>query len=204
MKYDFIEIGTSDFRYLGIDPNKVGISVEPVPEYYNRLKLGNKQSIKVNVAISGYNATGKMHSCKSEVIESDKLPNWLRGCNSFGEHHPSVADWCKENNYPYTDLVKVEEVEVRTLRWLFDEFKVTEVDLLKIDTEGHDSVIMNFLANLIEHEEAPSIGQIQFESNTLMNALQLEEIKARFKHLGYSASDVMMKGNQDTILTYER
>ena len=51
MKYDFIEIGTSDFdTLLETTINKIGISIEPLKYYLDNLP-NNDKVIKVNCAI---------------------------------------------------------------------------------------------------------------------------------------------------------
>ena len=52
MKFDFIEIGTSDFdTLLETTTDKVGISIEPLKYYLDNLS-NNDKVIKVNYAIS--------------------------------------------------------------------------------------------------------------------------------------------------------
>ena len=52
---DFVEIGTSDFDTLieKADSSTVGISIEPVQEYFSRLPEREKV-LKINAAISNF------------------------------------------------------------------------------------------------------------------------------------------------------
>lgn len=200
MTYDYIEIGTSDFRTLADNPELKGISVEPVKEYFDELPI-HDGSAKLNLAISSEPGMSTMHYVQSHVVLADGLPLWLRGCHSLGKPHYHVKKWCKDMNYPYEELVATQETMVWTLGELFSRFPCSHVDYLKIDTEGHDIVIMNHLADIWEDASTPTFNKIEFESNNLMNDLELEAVKARFADLGYSAEDVITRGNRDTILT---
>ena len=56
MRYDFVEIGTCDYHTLleGCTPEQIGLSVEPVKTYLDRLP--DKPNVtKINVAISAEN-----------------------------------------------------------------------------------------------------------------------------------------------------
>ena len=62
MKYNFIEIGTSDFRTLATDTEKTGISIEPVKEYFDNLPT-REGLIKINAAVSDVSGEGQMYYC---------------------------------------------------------------------------------------------------------------------------------------------
>jgi FkbM family methyltransferase len=197
MKYDFIEIGTSDFRTLSADKDKKGISIEPVKPYFDNL-TPRDGLIKINAAISDKSGFGVMHYCRPEFVDRLKLPQWLKGCNSLNQEHTSVRTWTKQNGIRYKDLVAEAECPLVTLETIFEAHDVEKVQLLKIDTEGHDAVIMK---NLLSMEEMPYIYRIQFESNDLMNPKDLINILKLAYDKGYSYHNVTTRGNQDTILT---
>ena len=106
--FDYIEIGTSDFRTLSQSQGK-GISVEPVKVYYDNLII-TEGSYKLNVAISDH--IGK---CTVYWVNPDKIanePDWVRGCNSINKPHPTML-----KKYPH--LVEAKEVGVITMAVLF-------------------------------------------------------------------------------------
>lgn len=191
MKYEFIEIGTSDFRTLAQSTISKGISVEPVKHYLDRLP-NRDNLIKVNKAISDTNGYVDVYYVDSNKIMYYNYPNWLRGCNSINNPHPTVTKFCLDNNVK--DLVIVEQVETITLFDLFAEHNVTEIDFLKIDTEGHDVVIMNYLLDM---ENQPTINKIQFESNVLTNPNDLKLLYEKAKIQGWK----IQRLETDTILT---
>lgn len=192
MRYDFIEIGTSDFRILAADPNINGISVEPVPVYFNALPI-RPGLIRVNAAISDRSGYCTVYYCDPEVIKAYALPNWLRGCNSINGPHPTAGQYAL--NVP--DLVKQKEVRVLCVLEFIKNHAVTEVDFLKIDTEGHDCVI---LKKLLSQKEIPYIREIQFESNSLTSRKDVEEVIHLAERYGYKHKHVEVRGNRDTIL----
>jgi FkbM family methyltransferase len=206
MKYDFIEIGTSDFRTLAHTVNGRGISVEPVKAYFDNLP-DRPDLTRINAGISNENRMAVFYYCKPDVVVAKKLPTWLRGCNSIDIPHPSVVKYCKENGVDFNELVDIDEFQCITLEQLFQDHKVEEVAFLKIDTEGHDYVIMSSLFNLMKADidgtyKCPLIRKIQYESNALLNDEQRNELLVAAEDIGYSWRTKVERGNEDTILTY--
>ena len=75
MKYNFIEIGTSDFRTLiqTCDDEAKGLSVEPLQYYLNRLP--NKKNVtKVNYAISNKEDLIDIYYVSPDNIKKFNLP----------------------------------------------------------------------------------------------------------------------------------
>lgn len=209
MKYDFIEIGTSDFRTLAHTVNGRGISVEPVKAYFDNLP-DRPELTRINAGISDENRVAVFYYCKPEVIVAKKLPTWLRGCNSIDIPHPSVTKYCEENGVDFNELVDIDEFQCITLEQLFQDHDVDEVDFLKIDTEGHDYKIMMSLFDLMKQDHkngqhgfvmCPVIRKIQYESNTLLNDVQRRELQDIAEDLGYTWRTKVERGNEDTILT---
>ena len=168
-----IEIGTSDFR---TQAGKVkGIFIEPVKTYYNRLP----DCTKINAAISNYNGTAKVYYIPPEVIEKYNLPNWLRGCNSINVMHQTVK------NLGYDKYCKVEDVPVIRIMEVIEAYNVKHIDFLKIDTEGHDRIILNDYLDTVNIKPK----KIQFESNVLSNENEIDKLCERLLHLGYNLEE---------------
>lgn len=222
MKFNFIEVGTSDFRTLAHTVNGNGISIEPIKAYFDRLPE-REGLVKINCAISDKEGTVEAFYCDPEVITRWALPTWLRGCNSIQIEHPTVRKWCTENKFDFDLLVKKEEVPVRTLQSIFEEYMITELDFLKVDTEGHDYVIMKSILSdwvkraqnswndklLLEgddqiEKQVPIIDRIQYESNSLMTWEQKRELISMAEELGYTWKTKFERGNEDTILNLVR
>ena len=192
MKLDFIEIGTSDFRTLAFDPTKTGIIVEPVKVYLDNIP--NREGlVKIHAAIVNDPNIDSVtvYYNDPKVIEAHNLPQWVRGFNSVSNPHPTITKMFGN----IKDLVKTDQVNAVTLDELLDE--VTEVNLLKIDTEGMDVYIMQ---RFFEMETRPKVNEIQFESNSLNDLNILTHVKALALINGYTVEDRVVRGTNETVL----
>jgi FkbM family methyltransferase len=163
MKYDFIEIGTSDFDTLLENTiDQIGISIEPLKYYLDKLP-NNDKVIKVNCAISNIDFETNIFWISPEDIEKYNLPNWLRGCNSIINPHPTAI--YELNKVNLLHIYKTSTCKCITWTTLVNTYNITSVNLLKIDTEGHDcKIIQNIL-----HSNTVFPNEILFEYNILTN-----------------------------------
>lgn len=192
MKYDFIEIGTSNFNTLieTADDTTVGISIEPMKKYLDQLP-SPKNVIKLNCAISfdGSNIPIDFYYIAPETIKLLNLKPFMRGCNSIGKFHPM------HQKYNVQEHVTIDKVEQRSLESVLTEFNVTKLDYLKIDTEGGDCKIMQQLYDI---DFLPN--KIKFETNSLADPQEVTKIINLFKSKNYTVS-YDNKARRDTILT---
>ena len=197
MKYNFIEIGTSNFDTLieAADDTTVGLSIEPISYYLDQLP--DRANVKkLDIAVSRNNKFGFMdvYYVPERIIHARGLPDWLRGCNSVGDYHP------KHIELAVRDLVQIDTVEIIPIGELFNCYDVTELGYLKIDTEGADCEIMGHLFEFLKAESTTRYPKkILFESNELANQGQVEYVKADFISLGYRVT----QSGYDTILEYK-
>jgi hypothetical protein len=196
MKYDFIEIGTSNFDTLieVADDNTVGLSIEPIKYYLDQLP--NKSQVKkLNLAVSrtDESATLDVYFVPELVIINNGLPDWLRGCNSVGQYH------FQHTKLGITHLVTRQSVPVIPIGQLFHDYNVTELDYLKIDTEGSDCAIMLHLYKyLMTQPTSRYPKRILFESNELAVPAEVELVKTEFIKLGYT----VIQASYDTIMEF--
>jgi FkbM family methyltransferase len=189
MKYDFVEIGTSDFDALiqtATDATR-GISIEPIQYYLDRLP-NPAGVIKLCCAVSttGRPAMLEMYYVPDAVIHEHQLPDWLRGCNSIGAYHLQHTKLCIEH------LVQMTHVPCYPLSRIFEQHQVTELDMLKIDTEGQDAdILLNYADNMPVRPK-----KIVFESNELSSADKIKAVIDRYVDLGYCVS----QAGSDTVL----
>jgi FkbM family methyltransferase len=194
MKYDFVEIGTSNFSALieTAAEHTRGISVEPIRTYLDQLP-SPAGVLKLQCAVSrkNKNETLEVYYVPESVIHQHGLPSWLRGCNSVGEYHfQHVA-------LNIQSLVQVEQVPCVPIGQLFEDHDITELDLLKIDTEGADcDIMMHLYAYLARQPFSRYPRKIMFESNELSVPAQVELVKRRFMDLGYRVT----QAGYDTVL----
>jgi len=193
LNYDFIEIGTSNFDTLiqSSDDETLGISVDAVKYYIDNLpdKLNVK---KINVGISDVNQVLDVYYIPENIINENKLPQWFKGCNCINNYHHLHI---KHN---VTHLCKIEKVNVITTFELFYKNKVRNVKYLKIDTEGHDCIILNSLftyINFLPHIFHPT--KILFETNGNVKSIDVDKIINLFCSIGYK----LVSGGYDTVLS---
>jgi FkbM family methyltransferase len=169
-----VEIGTSDFRTLAGQVD--GIFIEPIKYYFDRLPQCNKE----NVAISNIEGDAFIYYIDAKTIEDNNLPHWLRGCNSINNMHPTIISlglqqYCKE-----------EKIKIVRIKSIIDKYNVKHIDLLKIDTEGHDTIILNDFLDTVEIKPT----KIQFEANILSNINSVNALVDRLSKLGYKCNQV--------------
>lgn len=197
MHYKFIEIGTSDFEteIETCGENDVGLSVEPIKKYLDNLP-NKKMVTKVNCAVSDHDSKIKIYYVSEENIKKYNFPNFLRGCNSINKPHP-VTKGFVFGIYVPDELIDSVEVAVKSVRTLFQEYNVESLEYLKVDTEGHDNVIVNNYYDLCLENEKLFANKILFESNPLADKNEVQKIIQKFTEKGYT----LVSSGEDTILT---
>jgi FkbM family methyltransferase len=197
--YDFIEIGTSDFNTLiqKAGPETVGLSVEPMTDYLERLP--DKPRVrKVNAAVSVRSGFLDLYYVPDAVRKEHGLPSWMKGTNKIGAPHPTVERYLAKHGLPAT-LMRRRRVPVLSVERLFREYRVGSVDYLKIDTEGHDAVILGAYLDMVERRPTLKAGRILFESNALTAREDVAALSERLRGLGYRVET----RRQDTLAVLE-
>lgn len=182
MIYDFIEIGTSDFRTIveSCSTSAVGICVEPIGSYLERLP--SKPNVKkVQAAISDFDGEMEIYYIPLEVIQKHRLPNWVRGCNSVNKPHPTVFNMLGEKNY--YNLCTIEKVPVMSFNTFVDTYDIEEIKTLQVDTEGHDGTILLNYLDLCEKLPNLYANSIKFENNVLADKEKVAQVLDRVKGL---------------------
>lgn len=193
--YDFVEIGTSDFNTLiqKATDTEVGLSVEPMEEYLDRLP-DRAGVTKVNAAVSDKRGSLQIYYIPDDVRREHGLPAWMKGTNKIGEPHPTVMRYLTKHGLPLT-LIHSKRVPVLSVAGLFRKYRVGSVGYLKIDTEGHDVVILRAYLDLVESRPLLKAGRILFESNSLTPRGEVEAVSERLVALGYRVE----RSRQDTL-----
>jgi len=193
--YDFIEIGTSDFDTLieTSDDKTVGLSIEPIKYYLDRLPE-RKNVKKLQVAVSDTNGFMDIYYIPNEKMVEYSLPFWVRGTNSINQPHPFALK--KIGEEIYNKIVQIDKVPTITWDTLVKQENIKTIDFLKIDTEGHDHVILKDYLNLCETNPNLFANKIQFEyHHEISNVDELEKIIIRFKNY------TVERNEMDVVLT---
>ena len=200
--YDFIEIGTSDFDtlYQSCASDAIGISIEPVGYYIDRLtpEKANVKKIQCAIVSQKREAKEKIFYIPEEKIRELGIPIWHKGCNKVGSFHPVHIreDLCEH--------VVVDYCDAKTFSDIVIENNVGKVDFIKIDTEGQDCEIVESICEFYRKQEAGSLhekpNRIQFETNEPRHEKRVDAIIASFEEMGYE----LLYRAFDTILQVKR
>jgi len=192
MNCDFIEIGTSNYETIisSAGDSTVGLSVEPIKHYLDQLP--NKPNIiKVNAAITSDRKSDSvdLYYIPEDVIHQMGWPEWLKGCNSINDYH--------NLHYGLLEYVKIDKVPLLNISELLQTYNVLSIKYLKIDTEGHDCIILNGLFDyLIGKSKQYYPLKIEFESNATTSKHQVDSTIDRALRFGYS---VIFRGHDTTL-----
>jgi hypothetical protein len=180
MNYNFIEIGTSDFNTILQQNNPgIGLSIEPLKIYLDNLP--DKEGVtKVNCAISDIDGFVDVYWIDPEDINKHNLPNWLRGCNSIISPHPTAYAELSVRNL----LHIYKKTFCESICWdtLISRYNIESIDHLKIDTEGHDCII---LQSILKSKLGILPTTIFFENNILTNSKLAENTLKKLMDVGY-------------------
>ncbi len=186
MKYDFIEIGTSDFDTCiqkAAVTGERGMSVEPLQEYLDRLP--DVPSVtKVNVAISDAPGTETIYYLSPEDITNYKMPYLTRGCQMLGRIHPVQEEHLALRGYDPAKVIRTKDIPVWTYEQLAEKYEVNEPPgFLKIDTEGNDWRILDAALNYWLRQNAKGFDlfprRLLFENNARTSPERREYIIKR-------------------------
>jgi hypothetical protein len=181
MHYNFIEIGTSDFETIIQNANDlvVGASIEPIKFYLDKLPSPkNVKKLNCAVSLDNTNRMSKVYYVTPEDIERNKLPSWLRGCNSVDDYH------YQHEKLNIKHLVKIDQIEQVPIISLFARLDVSSLDFLKIDVEGGDCKLLKHLYPALDVYKPKNI---HFEANpVLTHPLEIEEILKIYVDFGYT------------------
>ena len=181
---DFIEIGTSHFDTLIQErpESEKGISIDAVKYYIDSWPF--KYNVKkLNIGISDKRGIAEIYYIPANIIKLLNLPEWYYGCNSLNKYHPYHI----ENNLE--KYVSIDRINIIPTYELFYTNKIRKVKFLKIDTEGHDLIILKSLYGYIKY--LPKIfypDKIIFEAGgdtNKVNTLYIDEIINEYCEIGY-------------------
>ena len=193
IKYDFIEVGTSDFHTLiqECSDNEVGLSIEPLSEYLDRLP--NKPNVKkVKAALSEDDGEIEIYHVPLEKIHENFLPFWVRGCNSVSKPHEFTRK--KIGSELYDKIVSVDKVKTISWEKLIEEYNIGSIGYLKIDTEGHEHIILKNYFEVCKSNPSLYAKKIKFEFNETSNKEILSELISSLENydVSYLEEDVVL------------
>ena len=116
--------------------NFKGLYVEPIPYLFDKLKNNIKIGLFENSAISDYNGEIEMITIKREVIDDGLVHNCFYGMSAvYPPKNGLGSEFDKPTVEKYGEIVKVNCI---TWERLLQKHSVENIDVIKIDAEGHD------------------------------------------------------------------
>jgi FkbM family methyltransferase len=149
--------------------NSVVVAIEPVDINFSVLST-NIEANQFNILKEKVGLSNKVGEAKMFMLK-DRL-NYMTSINDNRYYkHPEIT-----GNHPVEEIT----IQIDTFDKVYRRNKLTSVDLIKIDTEGHEYVILeNMLPYIKAHQPSILIEIIDDDSN---NA---EKIQNMFDKLGY-------------------
>lgn len=197
MHYHYVDIGTSNFHtsadFAVNDPSINVLLVEPLDFYLNHFKSNDfegKDNIKLcNSAISNVEGTSTIYFLPEEFIEKTfPMPDksWLKGCNKMDKpHYLVVAELQNLSIDP--SIISQREVKKITFNTLCDEFDITSIGQLKIDTEGSECLMLPAIIQKIKN--GMMIQSLFIENNDNSDHTQIEKLFTEISELNYTRID---------------
>lgn len=146
----FLNIGANDGRRFDRLSTLIdregwsGIMVEPDPVYFSELQNNygyNPRIALVNAAITKRAGKAPFYAARPD----SSLPEWVKGMGSFTPNHLTQQE---ENAPGISASIERIEVACETLPSLLTGNGVTRLDVVTFDTEGHDWICLQQLADV--------------------------------------------------------
>ena len=173
-------LGQSIDRFQEIYPTSNIYSFEPTPELFINLneKYSNNKKVTIyNFAISNENNTGEFYTYKYHRINS------FYATDKKSKFHLSRKISAEEKN----DEIFQQKIEVTTKKidTLFKEFKLENIDILKIDTQGSEDKILEGCSSLLANNKIKIIELeliLGFAYEKQLSFFDLEKTLAKYNY----------------------
>ena len=205
MKYKFVDIGCSFFDTSidvhGLDVD--GLLVEPLEAAFNLLPSSDTVK-KVNVGISDKAGVGILNMSDHSIFSTEYLTK-----DQIKELEEQVRNpllYCGSatlsNTHMYVHNLNYHfECRLITFYELCEQYDITEIDYLNIDTEGHEIVILTQVFDLLKQNKLKINHQIRFEYNDLCDSTVLDNFCKESEQYGFQYEVVHEDWNKDMVLT---
>jgi FkbM family methyltransferase len=212
MKYKLIQIGSHCGRktslitsIVNLDSKSNAIFVEPVKEHFEKLEkyhnkiFGDNNFVHLNVACSDKSGKIDLYVPDIEFFSQEIEPlyiergwvQWLDQLSSVHENH------VKDHNIPYNIPIKKESYDALTIMDIVKTYEITELDLLFIDTEGHDYEILSALDLNVIKPKKIIFEHKHMEGTNLPIGEKYDKLIEKFISFGYK---IINKNSEDTEL----
>lgn len=194
MIFNFVDIGTSDFRYTIPSNHERGIYVEPIDFYLDSIE-DYPNTIKARVAITDKDGKVPIYFVPPEKIKEYDLPFFIRGCNKIGEIHTAVERECKKRDILVSSVIEAKEIDCITFETFINLYNISHICKLKIDAEGSDCKIVKQMVQLVREKDF-LVDNLEFEINPMFTSP--EEIEDTRCELAKNNYFLLPRPEQDT------
>lgn len=167
----FVEVGACDFDTCEqlIHNGWKGIVIEPVKHYYDKLTK-YPQIHYENIAISDQEGESEIHFINPEHIVHENQ-QWLKGISSL---EGATGPLSFEENQTLTNFQTSlkQKVKTFTLNQICEKYDIHEIDFLKIDTEGHDLIVLQSIDLQKVHVKMIKIEHKHLNKDDIMDHLK--------------------------------
>ena len=145
MNCELLQVGShigntpNDYIFNEIDLNGFCVFIEPVKDYFELLKENyNTKYPENNFKFLNLACSDRNHKITlyKPIVNSDS-PSWTNQLTSVLLNHT-------KNHNLNVDVEKI-EIEAKTLNTLIEEYNITSIELLSVDTEGYDYEVLQGL-----------------------------------------------------------
>lgn len=168
------------------------IFVEPVKEYFDKLVKNFPKRDNIffeNAAITEENSKRTIYKVNSSFIKTHNVPNWCDGISTFYKDNHVLSSISEE-------YLTTEEVQTISIECLCNKYKITNIDILQIDTEGYDYFILD---QIFKHGLAPKYIYIEIVH---MNHSDLDSLKSTLYENNYRI--FLDKNNSDNLVAIKK
>lgn len=158
--------GQSALKYAEHHAEATIYSFEPIAETYRSLKANTTGFSQVRCFRQAFGAEeGKAKMIKKEATDR----------SSMKEHRKE--DW--------EETIEVERVPVRRVDQFCKESGTDHIDLLKVDTEGHDMKVLEGASEMLDRQQIDFIQVEAGMSSINTRHVPLEQVKSFLEQFGY-------------------
>jgi FkbM family methyltransferase len=146
-KLFFLEIGAMDgvhhdalYPHVVAHPEWEGLLVEPLPDMFKKLKATYKdrKNLKFEQAAIAENAGVALITRIPPTKVNKECPDWADGISTLRPEKHIISQYGSLRQHTVQ-----EKIRTMTFAELAEKQKLTQMDLLQIDTEGYDRIIFD-------------------------------------------------------------
>lgn len=165
-------------QFLGIRPESEIICFEILPQIRERLKARFPHDKRVRIAECGL-------SHRSGSVDV----TWNKTHDTTNAIHPTL-----DGVYFSQSALECVTCGVQTGDDFIDSAKITRVDFLKIDTEGHEVSVLRGFSRLLYGQDAPRVIQFEYGTTWLAERTRLSDLFELLRPAGYAIGRLYPKG----------